>query len=144
MGDIVVTVPMNFTLPEFPGLRGLDTWCAEGDPAGEPASGARWVFTTGGARPNIKLGDRVYIVCEDRLRGYAPLVNLYYIDGAIGLVRQGGAVAVTIPEKIKGFRGWRYRWWDKSMEVPFPDWRTANRRNKTSAKKVADPQGTLF
>lgn len=40
------------------------------------------------------------------------------------LVRRAGAVAVTIPEPITGFRGWRYRWWPREAEVPFPDWRT--------------------
>jgi hypothetical protein len=40
------------------------------------------------------------------------------------LVRHG-AVAVTIPERIHGFRGYRQRWWPREAEQPFPDWRTA-------------------
>lgn len=28
----------------------------------------------------------------------------------------------TIPEFIQGFRGARYRWWDTTIEVPFPGW----------------------
>lgn len=31
MSDVVVTVPKNFTHPDFPGLRGLAAWIAEGD-----------------------------------------------------------------------------------------------------------------
>lgn len=129
MSDVVVTVPINVTIPEEPGLRGLDAWCAEGDAAGEQASGFLWRFTTSGGLPNITPGERVYIVCEDRLRGYAPLVKLR-CDGGVHLIRGGGAVAVTIPGKLVGFRGWRYRWWDRSMEEPFPEWRTRDRRNK--------------
>ena len=37
-------------------------------------------------------------------------------------VRAGGAEAVTIPETIRGFQGYRYRWWRRYSEVPFPDW----------------------
>ena len=138
MSDIVVTVPLTFTLREFPGLRGLDTWCAEGDAAGEEESGVLWCFTTGGSRPKITPGERVYIVCEDRLRGYAPLVKLRYRHGRVDLMRAGGAVAVTIPQKIVGFRGWRSRWWPYSEELPFPDWRTAARRNTPRKVSAAD------
>ena len=145
MPDVVVTVPINFRLPEFPGLRGLDTWCAEGDAAGEEDSGLSWVFTTGGSYPNIQPGERVYVVCEDRLRGYAPLVRLYCHAGAVHLVRRGGAVAVTIPRLIVGFQGWRYRWWDRAEEVPFSDWRTRDRRHTPSAKAIeVAKQGRLF
>ena len=134
MSDVVVTVPINFTHPSGPGLRGLDAWCAEGDAAGEPETGSEWAFTTGGGRPDIHPGERVYIVCEDRLRGYAPLVSLEFDYDAwrVHLIRRGGAVAVTIPEKITGFQGWRYRWWKREAEVPFPDWRTTDRRHKPS------------
>ncbi len=133
MADVVVTVPINFTHPGCPGLRGLDAWCAEGDAAGEEETGIEWAFSTSGARPNIQAGERVYIVCEDRLRGYAPLVHVDYCGGRVHLIRRGGAVAVTIPGKIVGFRGWRYRWWPRTAEVPFPDWRTTDRRNKPGA-----------
>jgi hypothetical protein len=29
-----------------------------------------------------------------------------------------------VDEQVPGFMGFRYRWWDRSIEVPFPDWRT--------------------
>ena len=135
MSDCVVTVPMNFTWPGAPGLRGLDAWAAEGDLAGEPESGREWYFTSYGTLPVFVPGDRLYIVCEGRLRGYALLVNVFYDESKfrhgqapIAFVRRGGAVAVTIPARIAGFRGWRRRWWDRQDELPFPDWRTADRR----------------
>ena len=33
-------------------------------------------------------------------------------------------VVVTIPPEAqtKGFRGFRYRWWNREDEVSFPDW----------------------
>ncbi len=124
MSDIVVTVPKRF---RYAGQTGLAAWIAEGDAAGEPWSGQHWYFTVYGPRPPINPGERVYIVCEDRLRGYAPLVRLSGPPsgghGAWDLIRTGGAVAVTIPERITGFRGWRRRWWSLEDEVPFPDWR---------------------
>lgn len=142
MADVVVTVPKDF---RYAGLKGIAGWIAEGDAAGEPESGIEWYFTLGGYNyPNITLGERVYIVHNGKLRGYAPLFLLYcYMDeddaaGEFGdledcpprrripgfaLVRKGGAVAVTIPEYIRGFQGFRYRWWDREAERPFPDWR---------------------
>ncbi len=141
MADIVVTVPIKF---QYAGLRGLDAWCAEGDIAGEEYSGTLWCFTTGGARPSIQPGERVYIVCEDRLRGYAPLVELRYDHGTVDLIRGGGAVAVTIPRKIEGFRGWRFRWWFRDGEVPFPDWQTTDRRNTVKPRPGCAGQGMLF
>jgi hypothetical protein len=44
------------------------------------------------------------------------------------LVRKGGAVAVTIPEQIRGFRGWRVRWWDRTDEQPFSAWQEVDTR----------------
>lgn len=127
MADVVVTVPMTFTHPAAPGKRGLAAWVAEGDPAGEPWSGIEWEFTLGGSRPPVSPGDRVYVVCEGRLRGYAPLIRCDCYDyRSWVLVRGGGAVAVTIDERIKGFRGWRYRWWERNQEIPFPDWEISN------------------
>ena len=121
MSDVVVTVPMSF---------GLDTWIDEGDAAGKPWSGEEWDFYLGGLRPNIKPGERVYVVYNGALRGYAPLVRVehksYWPEWKFSLVRHGGAVAITVPEYIQGFRGWRYRWWDRSIEVPFPAWQDAN------------------
>ncbi len=108
--DIVVTVPKG---------RWAE-WIAEGDLPGDDWSGAESYFSFGGPRPRIEPGERVYIVAHGRLRGYAPLT---YLHPAGYLVRRGGAVAVTIVEPIRGFRGWRYRWWQQETETPFPDWR---------------------
>jgi hypothetical protein len=44
------------------------------------------------------------------------------ISWRYALVRHGDAVAVTIDEFVRGFRGWRYRWWNRDIETPFPDW----------------------
>lgn len=111
-----MTVPLTF---------GLDAWIAEGDAAGDPWSGELWDFSVCGARPDISPGDRVYVVYNRKLRGYAPLVELIQDTNPRRwfLVRGGGAVAVTIPEEIIGFRGWRRRWWDRSIEVPFAAWK---------------------
>lgn len=118
MADVVVTVPRSF---------GLDTWIAEGDAAGEPWSGEEWDFYLGGQCPEIFVGERVYVVYNNAIRGYAPLVRVdYHGTGRFSLVRGGGAVAVTIPEVVRGFRGCRYRWWQYEAEVPFPDWRDPN------------------
>lgn len=136
MTDIVVTVPKTFRHPwadeepELENLRGLRAWAAEGDLPGEPWSGIEWEFSTWGQKPDIKPGERVYVVCEGKLRGYAALIRVEVgredrFGQRLSFIRGGGAVAVTIPQPIVGFRGWRYRWWDQSEEVPFPDWRTA-------------------
>lgn len=126
MSDIVVTVPKTFRHVAAPDAKGLAAWCAEGDCAGAEWSGELWGFTVAGPRPDIRKGDRVYIVCEDLLRGYAPLVDLVQLgDRYWELVRGGGAVGVTLPQKVVGFRGWRRRWWEREAEIPFPNWRTA-------------------
>ncbi len=114
MADVVVTVPKDRWWQ----------WIDEGDLPGEPWNGEyEWDFYLYGVAPIIKPGERVYVVAHGKLRGYAPLVR---IDGEPGrsfsLVRRNGAVAVTIPEPIRGFQGWRYRWWDRAIEVPFPNW----------------------
>lgn len=132
MSDVVVTVPKNFRCDNYAdpdmdpdSLRGLAAWIAEGDAAGSRVvSGTEWHFTLGGNRPDIMPGERVYIVCEGKLRGYAPLLFIDdYGNGRYGLVRGGGAVAVTVPEPIRGFQGFRYRWWKYEDEKPFPDWK---------------------
>ena len=117
MTDVGVTVPKD---------RWAE-WIAEGDLPGEPwgsgdAGEDGWYdFYLGGPLPDIHRGERVYIVAHGRLRGFAPLVR---IDRqARSLVRRGGAGAVTIPEPIVGFRGWRYRWWPRESESAFPEWR---------------------
>lgn len=113
MSDLVVTVPLSF---------GLTRWIDEGDAAGEPWSGELWDFGIGGGRPDIEPGERVYIVYNRKLRGYAPLVALEGGQRRWFLVRGGGAVAVTIDEPIIGFRGWRRRWWDRADEKYFTGW----------------------
>lgn len=120
--DVVVTVPKNFRHPAAPGKQGLAAWLAEGDAPGTEWSGQLWVFSTWGARPSITPGERVYVVCQNRLVGYAPLVKLRVGfekgSGPIEFIRGGGAVAVTLPREMMGFRGWKYRWWDRSEETP--------------------------
>jgi hypothetical protein len=114
--DVVVTVPKWF---------GLKQWIDEGDPAGSKWTGQLWDFYCGGGKPDIKVGERVYVVCEGKLRGYAPLVELIWNGGRGSFVRGGNAVAVTIKTPIIGFRGWRYRWWKYEDEIPFPDWQSS-------------------
>ena len=115
--DLVGTCPQKFWAE----------WLAEGDCAGAPPTG-RW-HGWYSEHPLWKLaltGSRFYVVAHDRLRGFAPVVGIQqnsFLDvGAI--IREGSAVAVTIPQSIKGFQGLRKRWWDRADEVPFPDWRT--------------------
>jgi hypothetical protein len=118
MSDVVVTVPKRF---------GLDRWVAEGDAAGEPWTGQYYNFYIGNRRPHIFPGERVYIVYNGVLRGYSPLVKVeVFFDGTVALVRAGDAVAVTIKELIRGFRGYRYRWWNRDREIYFPEWQDPN------------------
>ena len=123
MMDIVVTVPKPL----------WEAWVYEGDLPGSPEIGEVWGFFTQGPRPDIAVGERVYVVSHGRLRGYAPLVELGFEPSAIldgvehGRVvfgRPGGAVAATISEAIRGFPSWRARWWRREDEVPFPEWKT--------------------
>ncbi len=112
--DVVVTVPKS----EW------REWIAERDLPGMPDSGRLYEYSTSG-RPSITPGERVYVVAHGKLRGYAPLVCLQENSGRRStLLRGGGAVAITIPQAIPGFRGWRYRWWAREIEIPFPEWRT--------------------
>ncbi len=115
MPDLAVTVPQLF---------GLDAWICEGQLPGEPPDEEEYAFTIGWRKPCIEPGERVYVTYNGKLRGYAPLVCLDEWDRRYAIVRAGGAVAVTIPERIPGFRGFRYRWWPRKDEVPFPDWMT--------------------
>lgn len=114
MSDVVVTVPKYLWWE----------WLDEGDLPGEEArySSHFWVP----ALPEILAGERVYIVAHGRLRGFAPLVTLELrcrlAPSRSCLLREGGARAVTIDEYIRGFQGFRYRWWKREDEKPFPDW----------------------
>ena len=124
MADICVTVPKKL----------WDHWIAEGDAVGDPPTGEEWGFYAFGKKPDINPGERVYVVAHGKLRGYAPLTRLDWhpfngsqSPNALGRVvfcRKGGAVAVTIKAPIRGFRGWMYRHWDRSLEIPFPTWKT--------------------
>lgn len=117
--DVVVTCPQNLWLE----------WLLEGDLPDESYTGDRYHFWLHGALPEMQPGDRVYVVAYGRLRGYAPLVAVERrckLRPSMGcLVRQGGAVAVTIDQPIRGFRGWQWVWWPRDEERSFPDWRTA-------------------
>lgn len=113
--DVVVTVPKG-TWAE---------WIAEGDLPGQ-APLYESHFWLGGALPKMELHERVYIVAHGKLRGYAPLVAIEKrcrLRPAVGcLLRRGGAQAVTIQAPIRGFQGWRYRWWERDIEIAFPEW----------------------
>lgn len=96
----------------------------EGDLPGDPPTGEEWGFyTSAGGVPDIQPGDRVYVVAHGKLRGYAPLTRYVRQGRTHVFCREAGAVAVTIEEPIRGFRGWRYRWWEREVERPFPGWR---------------------
>lgn len=128
MPDVVVTVPKGIWLD----------WIEEGDCPGDPPTGEEWGFSTWGARPNIARGERVYIVAHGKLRGYAPLTRYEFSaagnQGRVVFGRAAGAVAVTIAESIRGFRGWRYRWWKREDEQPFPEWKTEGITKKRKLK----------
>ena len=109
--------------------KGLWTeWIAEGQLPGEPPRMRSHFWIGRRTLPDIHEGERVYIVAHGKLRGYAPLVGMESVcklrPERACLMREGGAVAVTIPEKITGFMGWRYRFWSRDDEMPFPDWMT--------------------
>lgn len=139
MADLVVTVPRDL----------WTDWIDEGDAVGEPETGEEWGFFVGHRKPPIGPGDRLYIVAHDRLRGYAPVTRLAEIEGRWAIGRQGGAVAVTIDERIKGFRGYHKRWWSREDERPFPDWRTADlwlnrKRQLRKPPKVHAPDDSVM
>lgn len=121
MADLVGTCPKGF----------WEEWIAEGDAASENGivfpsiSGEDWHwYTSHCLARDINPGDRFYVVAHGKLRGWAPVVRVEEIDfRSWGIVRRGGAVACTIPAPIAGFRGLRLRWWDRSIEVPFPNWK---------------------
>ena len=136
MSDVVVTVPQHL----------WEDWLDEGDLPGEPWSGEEWHFYLSGAVPRILPGERVYVVAHGRLRGYAPLVRIERGEEPwqFALVRHGGAVAITVPEVIPGFRGWRYRWWDRSLEAPFPAWQEVRASEVRQAGEIRAGQRRLL
>jgi hypothetical protein len=131
LSDVVVTVPKSF---RYGGETGLRAWLKEGCLVGEEDDDqlGGYVFSTWGLTPAIVPGERVYVLCEKFIRGYAPLTQLRanYGRGRVEFIRGGGAVAVTIrgpdglPLPVVGFRGWKYRWWQPEDEMPFPEWMT--------------------
>jgi hypothetical protein len=107
--DLVGTCPKWF----------WEQWIAEGDAAGEPATGNEWGwYTKHSLIRQIKPGDRFYVVAHGRLRGWSPVTRV----SSDAIHREGNAVACTIPELIPGFRGLRVRWWNAEDELPFPAW----------------------
>lgn len=121
MRDFVGTVPKHF----------WEQWIAEGDAAGEPPTGEEWGFYTYGADPGpFEEGMRFYIVAHGKLRGYAPITRIVFTPrrtgqriGRVVFCRAAGAVPITVSAPIRGFRGYMVRWWDRKIEVPFPDWK---------------------
>jgi hypothetical protein len=120
--DLVGTCPKSF----------WEKWIAEGDCAGDPATGEEYAWWTRSKMVfKLQPGDRFYVVALGKLRGWAPVVRIIQNGGGIyetefGICRRGGAVACTIPEKIPGFRGLRKRWWEREQEVTFSDWRESH------------------
>lgn len=135
MPDVIVTLPQSF---------GLKHWLAEGDPAGSEPTGTLYGFTVA-SKPRIEPGERVYVCYRGVLIGYAPLVELRQVGPfRWSLVRGGGAVAVTIEEPIPGFRGFRYRWWRREVERPFPAWHGLDEAAFLPWREVDRSQGSLF
>lgn len=143
MSDVVVTVPKRL----------WRDWLDEGDLPGEEWSGLYCSFYCGGFVPvevattrTARVSDywlppwggnnelriaapdqRVYVVSHGRLRGYSPLFALEVHPGSgrlAAFIRRGDGQALTIDEEIRGFQGWRKRWWPRSAEVGFPGWAT--------------------
>jgi hypothetical protein len=114
--DLVATCPKDFWLE----------WLAEGDCAGEKETGVEYSwFTRHSLAGQIKPGERFYIVCNGKLRGFSIVTRITGPNnGAYQICRKGGAVALTINEAIPGFRGLRRVWWLRDDEKPFPDWKT--------------------
>lgn len=105
-----------------------EEWLREGDCAGDPPSsepdGYAWWTRAQSAR-HIKEGDRFYVLARGLIRGYAVVSSVRTTDGEWWQIRRVNPVAVSIPERVRGFQGIRRRWWNPADEVPFPDWRTA-------------------
>lgn len=103
-------------------------WLEEGGTPEAPDPSTVYGFGVPSAPKLLRAGDRLYIACAGRIRGYAPVLWIQSrIDSrAVDLIRDGkSAVAVTIAERVPPFRGFRYRWWTRDQERPFPEWRQA-------------------
>lgn len=93
--DMVATCPKGF----------WKEWIAEGDPAGTVWSGTDWSWYTGGRRPDIAPGDRLYVVAHGRLRGFAPVtaVEGLSFDPAHG-AKDGHGVYVDVNQHPREYR----------------------------------------
>ena len=132
MSDLVVTVPKG---------RWAD-WLWEGDLPGDAWTGETWGFFVGHrAAPRIECGDRLYIVAWGRLRGYALVTHVDYEGGpggrGYGICREGGAVACTTDEPIRGFQGWRAPSFLRGELYPFPGWMTEGVTSKSVLAEIA-------
>lgn len=117
MADLVGTCPKNF----------WKEWIAEGDAAGEPCTGQEWGwYTKDRLARTIRPGERLYIVAHGRLRGWAPVTRLVTEGNHWIICRRGEAVACTLAVPVPGFQGLRVRWWDRKLELGFPNWREIN------------------
>jgi hypothetical protein len=105
------------------------------------------------APPPVAPGERLYLVAHGRVRGYVPVSGVARTGRGWTIQRGGPAVAVTIPEAVADFRGWRAAWWAVSDEVPFPDWRTADTSDvledaegasEREEAEASPPDGPLF
>jgi hypothetical protein len=119
MPDLVGTCPKDF----------WDEWIAEGDASGDPETGEEWSWETRHPLARaIHPGDRLYVVAHAKLRGYAIVTRVTTDSDEYGysysIIRKGNAVACTIDEPIPGFRGIRFRWWQRDRERLFPEWKT--------------------
>lgn len=136
MVDLVGTCPKDF----------WEEWIVEGDAAGDPETGEEWGWYTRHSYARFgEPGDRFYVVAHGLLRGYAPIVRVVdqWPAGYV-ICRKGGAVAVTLPTPIKGFRGIEKRWWDRSEEIPFPDWKTRMPAPPSKPSKAKNAGDDLF
>jgi hypothetical protein len=117
MADLVGTCP-----------KGLwKEWIAEGDAAGEAYSGEEWGwYTKDRLARTIRPGERFYVVAHGCLRGWAPVTRLITEGNRWIICRRGDAVACTLAAEVPGFQGLRVRWWDRKLELPFPNWREIN------------------
>ena len=115
MADLVGTCPKDF----------WQEWIAEGDAAGDPETGEEWGWYTGHhLAEKILPGDRFYVVAHGKLRGWATVTRIGRDAGNGWIIyRKGNAVACTISQGIPGFRGLRFRWWDRNNEQPFENWK---------------------
>lgn len=134
MADVVVTCPMRL----------WREWLDEGDLPGSAPSGLESHFMLARPVPRLDPGSRVYVVAHGAIRGYAPLVRTearcVLAPYRACLVRAGQAVAVTVPGlEVVGFRGYRYRWWERETEVPFPRWKEPTARVRPADIAIQSP-----